>query len=100
MLVRKRRRGHTVVRGQRVRSGCRCGGSGGVSPRKKFVEATLQVAADELGDDVLDVALGFDVVEFARGDERGEDRPVLGSAFTAREEAVLSRQSQGPDRSL
>ena len=58
------------------------------------------MAADELGDDIFDVGLGLDGVELAGGDERGQHRPVLGSAFSAREEAVLSRESQGPDRLL
>jgi hypothetical protein len=56
------------------------------------------MAADQLGDDVFDVGLGFDVVEFAGGDERRQNRPVPGSALGTREQTIFSRQSQGPDR--
>jgi len=71
-----------------------------VGPGQKLVDAALQVAAHQLGDDVFDIGLGLDIVEFACGDERGEDCPVLGSALGTREQAILSRQSQRPDRAL
>jgi len=37
------------------------------------------MAVDQAGDDVFDVGLGFDVVEFAGGDERRQNRPVVGA---------------------
>jgi hypothetical protein len=64
-------------------------GSRGPVPRKQFVEAIDRVTFDEAGEDVGEIGLRIDAIEFADLDERGVDRPMLATAVRAREQRIL-----------
>jgi hypothetical protein len=59
------------------------------SSRKQFFEAIDRVAFDEAGEDVGQIGLRIDAIEFAGLDERGVDRPMLATAVRAREQRIL-----------
>ncbi|MBB2671529.1 UNVERIFIED_ORG: hypothetical protein GGE44_001080 [Rhizobium esperanzae] len=54
------------------------------------------MAVDDLGEDVGEISLRFDVVEFAGFDERCDGRPVLGPGVGTREEGIFSIESNAP----
>jgi hypothetical protein len=54
--------------------------SGGPGPREQLIETVDRIAGDESGEDVGEIGLGIDAVEFAGFDERSEDCPVLATA--------------------
>ena len=58
------------------------------------------MAAYDAGDDIGEVGLWIDIVQFGRLDERGQNRPVLGAAVGTREQGVLAVQRQGADGAL
>ena len=58
-------------------------GDGGPVPRKQFVEAIDRVTLDEAGEDVGEIGLRIEAVEFAGLDERGEDRPMVAAVVGA-----------------
>ena len=72
----------------------------GVGPRKEIVDATVGVAIDDLGDDVGEIGLRIDGVEFAAFDQRCDNRPILSSTIGAGEERVFSIQCNRPDAPL
>src|SRR5678815_4024555 len=55
------------------------------------------MAVDDPGDDVGEVGLRIDGVEFAGFDQRGDDRPVLATAVGAGEERILTIEGDGAD---
>ena len=50
---------------------------------------------DDPDDDVSEVELRIDVAEFARLDQRGDDRPMLAAAIGAGEQRILPVQGDG-----
>ena len=58
------------------------------------------MAVDDLGDDVGEVGLRIDGIEFAAFDQRCDDCPMLGSAIGAGEERILPVQCYRPDAAL
>eukprot|EP01033_Poteriospumella_lacustris_P020727 gene20726-gene21001 len=58
------------------------------------------MAVDDPGEDVRQIGLRVHIVQLARLNEAGDDRPVLGAAVTTGEQTILPRQADGPDRSL
>jgi hypothetical protein len=56
------------------------------------------MAVNDPGDDVGEVLLRIDGVEFAGLDQRGDDRPVLGAAVGTSEERILAIEGDGADR--
>ena len=98
----KRRRGATLELA--FSSGSWSGGLGDdlwrIGPRQQLVDAALQMTVDQFGDHVLDVGLRFDPAELAGRDQRRQDRPVFSAALRAREQAILARQRQRPDRAF
>lgn len=48
-------------------------------------------------DDVGEVAIGLDADQLAVLDERGDHRPVLGTAIGTGEQSILASQGKGPD---
>ena len=65
-----------------------------VSPGHEVVDAALGMAGDEALEDVGEVGVGIDAVQFAGFDQRGDDGPVLGALVGAGEERVLTVQAQ------
>ena len=57
--------------------------------RQEFVDAAVRMAVDDLGDDVGEVGLRIDGIEFAAFDQGCGDCPMLGSAIGAGEERIL-----------
>lgn len=68
---------------------------GRLGPWQEVVDAAVGMAVDDAGDDVREVGLGVDAVEFAGLDARGDDSPVLGAAVGAGEERILPCQVPG-----
>jgi len=66
-----------------------------IAPGQQLIDAALRVPGDDAADDAGDVGLRVDVVELGGLDERGEDRPVLGTAVGPGEEAVLAAEARG-----
>jgi hypothetical protein len=58
------------------------------------------MAVDDLGDDVGEVGLRIDGIEFAAFDQGCGDCPMLGSAIGAGEERILPVQCYRPDAAL
>ena len=58
------------------------------------------MAGDDACDDVGDVGLRVDAVEFAGFHERGDDGPVLGTAVRAGEECIFAIECDRPDGAL
>ena len=56
------------------------------------------MAVDDAGDDVGEVELRIDRVEFAGLDQRGDDRSVLAAAAGTGEERILASEGDGADR--
>lgn len=50
--------------------------------------------------DVLQVGIGFDIIELCGGDERGDYGPTVGATIRAGKEMVLAPQGDRPDRAL
>ena len=75
-------------------------GRSGISPRQEFVEAAVGVTVDDAGDDVGQVSIRFDANQRAGLDERGDHRPMFGTAVGAGEQGILSGQCKGVDGAL
>ena len=61
----------------------------GVIPWQQLVDVRLFVPASNGGYDTGQIAIGFDPVEFAALDQRGDDGPVLCSGIMPGEERVF-----------
>ena len=69
-------------------------------PRQQFVDAPHRPAFHELGQNVREVGLRFDVMEFARLNQRRDHAPVDAAFVVASEQAVLAIEGDGTDRSF
>ncbi len=58
------------------------------------------MAGDDAGDDVGEVGVRVDAVEFRGFYERGDGRPVLATAVGTGEEPILAIEGDWPDRAL
>lgn len=72
----------------------------GPAPGKELVEAIDGVTCDKSGEDIGEISFGIDVVEFARFDERGEDRPVLAAAVGTGEQGILAIERERTNGAL
>ena len=52
---------------------------GGIGPGQEFVDAAVGMAIDDLGDDVGEIDLRIDGIEFAALDQQCDDFPIFGS---------------------
>ena len=66
--------------------------SSGIGPRQQVVDIAVEMAVDDLGDDVRQIGQGFDTAELASLDQRGDDGPVLAAAIGAGKERILAIQ--------
>ena len=71
--------GHGAVRLRRV-----------VCPRHEFVDLAHGPAVDETAQDVGEIGLGIDGVDFAGLNQRSDDAPMNAAAVMAGEESVFS----------
>ena len=71
-----------------------------VCPGHQLIETGLGVAVDDAGNDVGEIAVRFNADQLAGFDQRGDDRPVLGTAIRAGEQSVLAIERQRADSSL
>ena len=71
-----------------------------IGPWQQVVDLALGMAGNDTGDDVDEVGLRIDAVEFAGLHERGDDCPVLGAAIGSSKERVLAVQSDRSDGAL
>jgi hypothetical protein len=62
------------------------------SPGRELIDLALGMTVDQPGQDIFEIGLGIDGVEFAALDQGGEDGPVVGAVVGAGEQAVLSVQ--------
>ncbi len=53
------------------------------APRQQFVEAVDRVSVDHSLQDVPQIGVGLDVVQLARRDERGDDRPTMSATVSS-----------------
>jgi hypothetical protein len=67
---------------------------------QQLVEAAHGMSADNADNDVGEVGLRIDVVEFAGLNQGGEDGPVLGAAIGAGEEMVFAAEGERADGAL
>ena len=74
--------------------------SGFPSPRQQFVEAVDRVSVDHAREHVMDIGVGFDVVELAGLNQRTEHGPTLAAAIATREEMILATECNRPDRAF
>ena len=58
------------------------------------------MAVDDLGEDVGEVGLRINGIEFAGFDQRCDDGPMLGSSIGAGEERIFPIQCNRPDAAL
>jgi hypothetical protein len=71
-----------------------------VCPRHEIVDLTAGMHVDDFGQNICDVGLRIDAVEFARLDERRDDRPVLTAAVRACKKSVLAVERDRSDDAL
>jgi hypothetical protein len=45
-----------------------------VGPRQEIVDLAVGMAVDDLGDDVGEIGVGFDIAQLAGFDQRGDDK--------------------------
>ncbi len=72
----------------------------GVGPGHELVDLTGGVAVDEAAEDVGEIGLGFDGVELAGLDQRGDHAPVDAALIGAGEQGVLAIEGDRADRAL
>lgn len=69
-------------------------------PRQELIDPALLVGVDDGGKRSGQIGLRIDGIAFARFDQRGDGRPVLGSGIMTRKECVLPVEGNRPDGSL
>src|SRR5664279_4587834 len=70
-------------------------------PDEQFIQpVVLRRAGHHAFEDVCEVGLGVDAVQFASVEKRRENRPSLTPAFVAAEQAILLSDGYVPDRTL
>jgi hypothetical protein len=69
-------------------------------PRQQFVETVDGMSIDHARQDVGEVSVGFDAVEFAGFDQRADCCPACPAAVTAGEQMVLAAERHRADRPL
>src|ERR1700722_4307098 len=71
-----------------------------VSPGQEFVDAAVGMAVDDLTDNVSEIGVRIDAVEFAGLNQRCDDCPMLAAAIGAGEQRILSVQRDRSDAAL
>ena len=72
----------------------------GIGPGQQFVDLAVEMAVDDLCEDIGHPGIRIDAVQFAGLDERNDDRPVFSAAVGTREERVLAIESDRTDCAL
>src|SRR5438270_7168784 len=93
----------TVVSGASAPSRLALDGSGcfgGPAPGQQFAETTVGPVIDELGQQVGQVSMRIDAMQFAGLDQRGEHGPVFCPFVAAREQSIFSVERNRAHASL
>ena len=69
-------------------------------PRQQFAETVDRVSVDHPREHVTQISVGLDVIKLAGFDQRTEHSPSMTAAITAREEMILSSESNRLNRAL
>jgi hypothetical protein len=70
---------------------------GGIGPGQEFVDAAVRMAVDDFADQISEIGVRIDAVEFAGLDQRSNDRPMFAAAVGAGEQRILSVLRDGPN---
>ena len=68
--------------------------------RQQFVETVDGMTADHPPQHIMQVGIGFHVIELTGLNQRTENGPTMAAAIAPREQMVLAAESDGPDRPL
>ena len=69
-------------------------------PREEIVDLALGMTVYDTGEDIGEVGLGIDAVEFAGLDQRCDDGPMFAAPVGAGEERIFTIQGNGTDAAL
>jgi hypothetical protein len=73
---------------------------GGVGPGQEIVDLAIGVAVDDFGYNVGEIHEVIDAVELACLDQRGDNSPMLAATVGAREQGVLTIESDRTNAAL
>jgi hypothetical protein len=73
---------------------------GSPSPRQEFVAAIVRPEIDEADENIGQIGLGLDAVQFTGLYQRSQDRPTLGAVIMTREESILAGKGLRAHRTL
>ena len=73
---------------------------GSPSPRQEFVQAIVRPKVDEADENIGQIGLGLDAVQFTGLYQRSQDRPTFGAVIMTREESILAGKSLRAHRTL
>src|SRR5262249_54421450 len=69
-------------------------------PRQQFVEPIDRMPVDHALEHVMQVSVGFDVVQFSSFNQRAECRPARSAIIRSGEQMILSTEGNRADRAL
>lgn len=69
-------------------------------PRQQLIESIDQVSVDHALEHVVQIRVGFDIVQFGSFNERTERRPARSAVIRSSEQMILSTEGNGADRAL
>ena len=69
---------------------------GSPSPRQEFVAAIVRPEIDEADENIGQIGLGLDAVQFTGLYQRSQDRPIFGAVIMTREESILAGKGLRP----
>ena len=73
---------------------------GSPSPRQEFVAAIVRPEIDEADENIGQIGLGLDAVQFTGLYQRSQDRPIFGAVIMTREESILAGKGLRAHRTL
>ena len=69
---------------------------GSPSPRQEFVAPIVRPEIDEADENIGQIGLGLDAVQFTGLYQRSQDRPIFGAVIMTREERILAGKGHHP----
>ena len=73
---------------------------GSPSSRQEFVAAIVRPEIDEADENIGQIGLGLDAVQFTGLYQRSQDRPIFGAVIMTREESILAGKGLRAHRTL
>ena len=86
--------------GERLRRRAALLACGSPSPRQEFVAAIVRPEIDEADENIGQIGLGLDAVQFTGLYQRSQDRPIFGAVIMTREESILAGKGLRAHRTL